>query len=113
MTRNFVNYMYQFDINKISGWINIKETSDEDAVYEGIKIFEIFFEGTKFKNYKDYKGPKDFEGLKPGNFGHWIYIFDRCIADLTERSNGRPAIERWWDAVKKVILLYWSLGNEK
>ena len=28
----------------------------------------------------------DFEGLKPSNFGHWLYVFDRCLAALTEKS---------------------------
>jgi hypothetical protein len=106
--------MYNIDINRIPGRMNLKEVNEEDAVFEGAKIFEFFFEGTKFKNYKDFKGPKDFEGLKPGNFGHWIYIFDKCVAEMTERMQGsRPAIERWWDAVKKIILLYRAVGNEK
>ena len=86
LTKNFVHYMYNIDINRIPGRMNIKEVNDEDAVFEGSKIFEFFFEGTRFKNYKDYSGPKDFEGLKPSNFGHWIYIFDKCIAELTEKT---------------------------
>ena len=105
--------MYDFEINKAPGRLDIKEVNEEDAVFEGAKIFEFFFEGTRFKKYKDYNGPKDFEGLKPSNFGHWIYIFDKCIADLTEKGQGRPAIERWWDAIKKVILLHRSVGNNK
>ena len=113
LTKNFVHYMYQYDITKSPGKIEVTDVNEDDAVYEGAKIFEIFFEGTRFKNYPDYAGTKDFEGLKPSNFGHWMYVFDRCIAELTEKSQGRPAIERWWDAIKKVILLHRSLGNEK
>jgi hypothetical protein len=78
--------MHQFDIKTATGRLDLKEVRDEDAVFEGAKIFEFFFEGTRYKNYKEYSGPKEFEGLRPTNFGHWIYIFDKCIADLTEKT---------------------------
>jgi len=81
--------MYQFDVKKddsVYAKMDIPDVNEEDTVYDGLKIFEFFFEGTRFKKYKDYTGPADFEGLKPSNFGHWIYVFDRCVADLTERT---------------------------
>ena len=34
--------------------------------------------------YIDYRGPGRFDGIKPSNFGHWQYIFDKCMGDLTE-----------------------------
>jgi hypothetical protein len=95
--------MYDYEIKKDESTLSIPDTNEEDAVYDGTKIFEFFFEGTSYKKYKDYNGPPEFQGLNPSNFGHWIYVFDRCVADLTERSQGRPCIERWWDAIKKVI----------
>lgn len=58
------------------------------------------------KDYKDYRGPPNFEGLKPTNFGHWHYIFERCLTDLSEMQSGRPCLERWWDALKKVMRLH-------
>ena len=36
-------------------------------------------------------------------------MFERCVSDLTESNqNQRPHIERWWDAIKKVIRLHRS-----
>lgn len=113
MTRNFIAYLWGFDIELGPGRMKVDGVPEEDAVYPGFKIFEFFFEGTKFKSYKDYEGPEDFEGIKPGNFGHWMYIFDKIVAELTEKQNSRPAIERWWDAVKKVIILYRSVSEHK
>ena len=39
------------------------------------------------KDYKDYKGSATFEGVQPMNFGHWNYIFERCLGDLTESKD--------------------------
>ena len=67
--------------------VGIKEMETSfpnDTVFEGRKIFEIFFKGTSYKNYRDYSGPENFDGLNPRNFGHWIHIFEKCVADLTE-----------------------------
>ena len=36
---------------------------DDDAVYPGIKIFDFFFEGSRYCKYEDYKGPEKYEGL--------------------------------------------------
>ena len=89
------------------------------AVYPGEKIFEMFFEGSRFTNYKDYRGPENFEGLTPKNFGHWNYIFEKCLADLTDKGGSAPRgggdrsyLERWWDALKKVIRLYKQLYSK-
>jgi hypothetical protein len=79
----------------------------ENAVFEGKSIFQIYFEGTKYKAYRGYSGPDDFQGLNPRNFGHWIHLFERCVADLFQSNmNNRPVIERWWDSIKKVIRLH-------
>ena len=55
-----------------------------DCVFPGGKIFEFYFDGTNFKDYEEYNGPENFQGLNPRNFGHWIHIFEKCILDLTE-----------------------------
>ena len=84
---NFINYLTQYDINEGGsyGRLKIEMVPDDDAVYEGHKIFEFFFTGTRFSNYKEYKPPPDFEGIKPGNIGHWLYVFDRCVQALTDK----------------------------
>lgn len=71
------------------------------------------------KDYPEFKGPASFEGLKPNNFGHWHYIFEKCVSDMTESKfsvddnracclaqSGRPYLEKWWDALKKIIRLH-------
>ena len=113
LTKNFQSYIREFDI-PTSKRLPIDEIREEDAVYPGEKIFDLFFEGSRFMRYKDYRGPENFEGLTPRNFGHWNYIFEKCLADLTEKGSGstprgggdRSYLERWWDALKKVIRLY-------
>ena len=67
--------------------LKIDEISGSDAVYPGTKIFDLFFQGSKFTNYKDYRGPENFEGLTPKNFGHWHYIFEKCLADLSGKGS--------------------------
>jgi len=88
----------------------IAEIKDEDGVYPGSHIFDIFFEGSKYTNYDDYRGPAEFEGIAPKNFGHWHYIFEKCLADIADKpgkdGSERSYLERWWDAIKKVIRLH-------
>ena len=112
-------YIREFNV-PASKKLPIDEIREEDAVYPGDKIFDLFFEGSRFTNYKDYRGPENFEGLTPKNFGHWNYIFEKCLADLTDKGSGsapkgggdRSYLERWWDALKKVIRLYKQLYNK-
>lgn len=85
LTRNFMNYIKEFDI-KSSSRMPIKDIKDDDAVYPGLKIFEFFFDGSKYTAYDGYRGPDDFVGLQPKNFGHWHYIFEKCMADMTTRT---------------------------
>ena len=113
LTKNFQVYIREMDI-PASNPLKIEEINHSDAVYPGNKIFDFFFLGSKFSDYKEYRGPENFEGLTPKNFGHWHYIFEKCLADLTDKGNGtapklsgdRSYVERWWDALKKVMRLY-------
>ena len=119
-------YIRELDIPS-SRPLQIEEINAPDAVYPGTKIFDLFFSGSKFTDYKEYRGPSNFEGLNPKNFGHWHYIFEKCLADLTDKGNpeqqagltagigtkkarvntgDRSYVERWWDALKKVMRLY-------
>ena len=86
LTKNFVNYLLEFDADFHPDRIDIKEVKPDDSVFDGHKVFDLYFEGTNFKEYKDYSGPPDFQGLKPTNFGHWTHVFEKCLADLTELS---------------------------
>ena len=62
MTQNFQNYIKAFDIVG-SKKMNIDDIKETDGCYPGREIFQFFFNGTKFKDYKDYKGSRTFEGL--------------------------------------------------
>ena len=79
-------YIRELDIPS-SRPLQIEEINAPDAVYPGTKIFDLFFSGSKFTDYKEYRGPSNFEGLNPKNFGHWHYIFEKCLADLTDKGN--------------------------
>jgi len=81
-----MQYVKAFDV-KTSKRMPIADIRDEDAVYPGIKVFDLFFEGSKYTKYEDYKGPEKFEGLQPKNFGHWHYIFEKCLADTMQKKN--------------------------
>ena len=94
MTQNFQNYIKAYNI-KDSKRLSIDEIKESDGVYAGREIFNLFFQGTKckwenlliylvVKDYRDYRGSKTFEGVQPTNFGHWHYIVDKCLTDLTE-----------------------------
>ena len=54
----------------------------------------------------------DFEGITPKNFGHWHYIFEKCLADIADKDvekegqGERSYVEKWWEAIKKVIRLH-------
>ena len=85
LTKNFQSYIRDFDILN-SKRMPIAEIKDEDGVYPGDHIFDLFFEGSKYTKYDDYRGQKDFEGLKPKNFGHWHYIFEKCLADIADKT---------------------------
>jgi hypothetical protein len=87
LTKNFQVYIREMDLVN-SKRLPINEIKDEDAVYPGIKIFDFFFEGSRFTNYREYRGPDHFEGLTPKNFGHWHWIFEKCLADLTDKGTG-------------------------
>lgn len=52
--------MYDYEIKKDDQVLSIPDTNEDDAVYDGTKIFEFFFEGTGYKKYKDYNGPPEF-----------------------------------------------------
>lgn len=115
MTRNFMNYIKQIDFKtfKCNKRLTVPDIRDDDAVFAGVMVFDLFFEGSKFVNYPDYRGPPEFEGIKPKNFGHWHYIFDKCMTDMSAKPVGAevPAerssyLERWWDSLKKVMRLH-------
>lgn len=117
MTRNFQAYIRDFDILN-SKRMPIAEIKDEDGVYPGSQVFNLFFDGSRYTKYEDYSGPKDFEGITAKNFGHWHYIFEKCLADIADKSAQkegaeRSYLERWWDAVKKVIRLHKQLDMEE
>ncbi len=65
--------------------MKVDDLKESDGAYPGKEIFNFFFNGTRFKDYRDYKGSQTFEGLAPNNFGHWNYIFERCMSDLIEK----------------------------
>lgn len=89
----------------------MEKSFPDNSVFEGNKIFEIYFKGTSYKNYHGYSGPPNFQGLTTRNFGHWIHIFEKCVADLSDSvGNHRPMLERWWDSIKKVIRLNRSIN---
>ena len=73
--------------------MKIDDIKESDAVYPGVEIFSFFLKGSRCKialmnflviDYKDFKGPATFEGLKPHNFGHWYYIFEKVMTELSE-----------------------------
>ena len=113
LTKNFQVYIREMDI-PASRPLQIDEINGPDAVYPGTKIFDFFLQGSKFMDYKEYRGPENFEGLTPKNFGHWHYIFEKCMADKTTRTGEgglqgperSSYMERWWDALKKVMRLH-------
>ena len=105
-------YLKEYDIER-SPRLRIDSIKEEDAVYEGDRIFNLFFDGSRFRKYPGYRGPDDFEGLTPKNFGHWHYIFEKALSDLTskggeegQKGGERSHLEKWWDALKKVMRLY-------
>ena len=81
---------------------------EQDAAFEGSKIFQLIFEGTGFNKYKGFNGGPNFEGIKPKSFAYWVYCFERCVSDFSDKNNQgtRSILEKWWDALKKIITLY-------
>jgi hypothetical protein len=116
MTRNFMNYIKQIDFKtfKSKQRLSVPDIREDDAVFAGVMIFDLFFEGSKFTSYTDYRGPPEFEGIKPKNFGHWHYIFDKCMTDMSAKPVGTSEapgerssyLEKWWDSLKKVMRLH-------
>jgi len=63
MTKNFQKYIQSFDIPN-SNRLPISEIKNDDAVYRGHKIFDLFFEGSRFTSYAEYRGSSGtFEGI--------------------------------------------------
>lgn len=60
MTKNFMQFLMDMDIKNEQGRLRIRDMNSDDAVFDGRKIFDIFFEGTNYKNYAQYNGPEDF-----------------------------------------------------
>jgi len=112
MTSNVMNYIKEYPIanEKRLRIDNIKST---DGVYPGPHIFDILFEGSRFKEYPGYKGPASFPGIAPKSFGHWQYILEKCMSDLTEGdTQKRPQMELWCDIIRKLIRLH-SVHQDK
>ena len=60
MTTNFFYYLMYFNI-KCKDRLNIKDFRfDNEAVFDGWKIFDFYFFGTDFKDYPEYNGPETF-----------------------------------------------------
>ena len=53
MNNNFYNYLKSYNI-KYSKRLNVDDIKDTDGAYPGKEIFNFFFNGTRFKDYRDY-----------------------------------------------------------